>query len=380
MGASETRLKVTPVILLNLARYYGGASVRTLQLAKMLQANNYPFTVGVLQGSPLHQRLTNDDLPVSPVNYRRGDFRIVLWLKKLINEKGCQVIDTHNPQSHLWGWLAAKLAGKCRVVTTVHGCYGEAEKGWRSRLYNAILRWNDNPNAHFIAVSKSVEHYLHKIGISQAVITYSPNAVSPGEANDRQVIIRQLADWSDDTLVIVIAARLEPVKGHQYLLRAFAIAHKMRPQLRLCIIGDGRLYEELRQLSSSLSIDDAVYFTGFRYDAPELLSSADIFCLSSLSEGLPFAVLEAAMAKLPLVLSNVGGMAEVFVHHQTALLFTAKDCKQLSQHFITLADAPEYCQQFGDRAYEWVNKNFSIQHMFAQTLHIYQGEGGHGNL
>lgn len=374
MGTAETHLKQNdkPVLILNLAKYYGGATVRTLQIARMLQNLSYPFCVVALQDSPLYQRLLSDGLPVKALHYGRGDVRIAFELKKLIQKDAYQVIDTHNPQSHLWGLLAAKLAGHCHVVTTVHGCYGEAEKGWRSKLYDAVLRWNDDKGADFISVSDSVTRYLQKIGIHHANVTYSVNAIMPVQASE--LTLRHLAGWSNDTLVITIAARLEPVKGIEYLLQAFAHAWQIRPQLRLCIMGEGRQRTELEQFVDTLGIRDVVYFSGFRQDAPALLTSADIFCLASVSEGLPFALLEAAMAKLPLVLSEVGGMAEFFTHEQTALLFPVKDTKQMSEHFIKLADHPDYRQQLGTQAYEWVAEKFSAQQMFEQTLDIYRRE------
>jgi len=171
--------------------------------------------------------------------------------------------------------------------------------------------------------------------------------------------------------VIAIAARLETVKGIEYLIKAFALVSEDCIHLRLCIMGDGRLREELERLTQDLNIEHKVFFTGFRTDVTSLLRSVDIFCLASLSEGLPFAVLEAAMAKLPLVLSDVGGLSEFFTHNQTALLFPAKDIEQLAEHFRYLIAHQEQRMQLGKQAYQWVSERFSAQKMFAQTMAIY---------
>ncbi len=375
MAAKEAGLskQYKPALVLNLAKYYGGAEVRTLQMARMLQKAHYPFCVVALHGSPLHHRLVTAGLPVQTINLNRADFRIAFRLKKMISDGGYRVIDTHNPQSHLWGLLAAKMSKDCHVVTTVHGCYGEAETGWTAKLYDAVLRWNDEPEAQFIAVSDSVQSYLRRIGIKLATITYSANAVLAEETNEQAATIRDIAGWNKDTLVITIAARLEPVKGIEYLLQAFAKACQSCPQMRLCIIGEGRSKVELEQLSVTLGVTELVCFTGFRDDVTGLLNSADIFCLSSLSEGLPFALLEAAMAKLPLVLSSVGGMAEFFTHQQTALMFPMKDVKQLAEHFVTLADNAELRKKLGAQACQWVATKFLAQQMYEQTIDLYQG-------
>ena len=372
MDTTETRLNVKKSILvLNLAKYFGGASVRTVQMARMLQADGYSFCVVVLDQSPLHLQLESEGLPVRVTKYGRGDIRMAFWLKNLVNEENYQVIDTHNPQSHLWGLLASKLSGNCHVVTTVHGCYGEAEVGWRSKLYNAVLQWNDNKQANFIAVSGSVLRYLGEIGIKDATITYSENAVLPPQYTDNDPTVRELADWGNETVIIAIAARLETVKGIKYLIEAFAAVQKTNPQARLCIMGDGRLKDSLKQMTLDLDIESDVFFTGFRKDVPILLSSVDIFCLASLSEGLPFAVLEAAMAKLPLVLSEVGGLAEFFTHEQTALLFPVKDVEQLTSHFNDLINDKNKREMLGTQTHAWVSERFSAQKMFNQTVTLY---------
>jgi len=374
MGTQETQLARLdkPVLILNLAKYYGGASVRTLQIARMLQDIDYPFCVVTLKKSPLYECMSREGLTVVAVPYGRGDLRIAFWLRKFMRDKGYAVIDTHNPQSHLWGFMAAKLLRHTHVITTVHGCYGEAEQGWRACLYNSVLRWNDEKTADFISVSESVTGYLHNIGIKQAQITYSTNAILPSVLAEQAIHLPELAGWSADVVVISIAARLEPVKGIDYLIKAFAKAQRSCKQLRLCIMGEGRRRDELEALVTSLGLGKLVYFAGFRQDVGELLKTSDIFCLASLSEGLPFAVLEAAMSKLPLVLSEVGGMAEFFVHQQTALLFPAKNTEQMSQHFIFLATHVASRRELGEQAYLAVAEKFSAQRMLEQTLTLYR--------
>lgn len=373
MDAPKTSLVNTqkPVLIVALAKYFGGADVRVYQLAKMLKAINYPFIVAVLSDSPLHQQLIESNIPVVSVRNSRADPRLIFKLKKIVQEGGYQVIDTHNPQSHLWGLLTALLCKGVRVVTTVHGCYGDAEKGWRSALYNGVLKANAGfPDKRFIAVSDSVQQYLVRLDIAKADITYIPNAVAP-ETRLSTVTIRNLTNWPEDAVVVAIAARLEPVKGVNCLISAMAEAVKTNPLLKLFIMGEGRARALLEDQVRQSGIQGAVFFAGFRQDVSVLLNSADIFCLSSLSEGLPFALLEAATAKLPLILSKVGGMAEFFEHDYSALMFPAGDVQQLSRHLLLLADDPAMRERLASAAFQTVDKNFSAQRLLEQTIAIY---------
>ncbi|MEY3788482.1 MAG: hypothetical protein RIQ94_110 [Pseudomonadota bacterium] len=362
------------VLLVHLAKYYGGSAVRVLQTARVLNQQNSPYIVAVLNNSPLHQKLLAENLSTIPFQYKRGDPRLIWALYRVITQYDCRIVDTHNPQSHLWGLLAAKLAGVSSVIATVHGCYGEAETGWRSRLYNGVLKLNAYLNARFIAVSETVYAYLQRLNLPDSILFLSLNAIDLPEPSANSAVLSQLCGWSEDSVIIVTAARLEPVKALNDLVSAFAQAHQQNPQLKLCIIGEGRVRPELEQQIIDLALQTCVCLLGFRHDVTDLLQSADVFCLSSLSEGLPYAVLEAALSNLPLVLSNVGGMAELFTDKNNARLFPAQDVNILSQILLELANDTEQRQKLAASAYSFVKQGFSLEKMVKETLQIYEGK------
>ena len=373
MDTSKTTLNAQPksVLILDLAKYFGGGQVRVIQLAKMLQSMNYPFCVVVLDKCPMHLKLLEYSLSVKSVSYSRGDPRLILALKKIIKEGGFQIVDTHNPQAHLWGLLTAIVSKNIRVVTTVHGCYGDAEKGWRSVLYNWVVKLNRfYSDKQFIAVSDSVQKYLTVLQVAPEAISYIPNAILPDDSIS-DVSIQKLTGWSNDIIVVAIAARLEPVKGINHLIAAMAKAVKINPLIKLFIMGEGREKDALLAQVEELRLTDSVYFAGFRQDVSLLLKSVDVFCLASLSEGLPFALLEAATAKLPLVLSEVGGMAEFFEHDYSALMFPSGDEEMLSKHILLLAGNVAMRERLGNAAYQTVEKNFSVGRLLAETIAVY---------
>jgi glycosyltransferase involved in cell wall biosynthesis len=110
---------------------------------------------------------------------------------------------------------------------------------------------------------------------------------------------------------MVTVARLAREKDQSTLLRAAALARTSLTDLQLWIVGDGPLRRELEALVQELQLDGCVVFAGERQDAGRWLQAADLFVLSSISEGLPLSVLEAMAAGLPLVLTSVGGMPEM---------------------------------------------------------------------
>lgn len=365
--------KPRSILLISLAKYYGGAEVRVLYMARMLNGHRN-FTVAVLQGSALHKKLIIENLPHIALPFKRSDPRLVFSLKEIIQKHHYQVIDTHNPQSHFWGVFAAKLAGVKNVISTVHGCYGDAETGWRSWLYNFVLCLNNYFGGQFIAVSESVNSYLNKLSIKNKNISLIVNAISLTEVSGDRKTINKLCSWPDDSIIIAVAARLEPVKGLNDLIAAFALARRTNQKLKLCIIGQGRTQNALEKQAAELKLEDNIAFTGFRQDVIPLLSTAQIFCLPSISEGLPYAVLEAALCRLPLALSNVGGLAKLFKDNETALFFPPQNALEQSRVLLELADSFEERKRLGEAAFQLVEQNFSPTTMFEQVISIYDKE------
>src|SRR6266705_3466417 len=126
---SYTREKRHRVLILDLAKYYGGADVRVLELARALDGFRYPYAVGTLAGSPLHQQLVKENLASLPVPFSRGDLRLLLFLICVIRRGHFDILDAHNPQSQFWGQMASIMAGGVKLISTVHSAYRLEHKG-----------------------------------------------------------------------------------------------------------------------------------------------------------------------------------------------------------------------------------------------------------
>jgi glycosyltransferase involved in cell wall biosynthesis len=109
-----------------------------------------------------------------------------------------------------------------------------------------------------------------------------------------------------DTPVIGVAARLEPVKGVDIALDAFA---RLEPPARLLIAGDGSQRAALVEKAAALGIGSRVDFVGLVNDMPAFFRAIDVFCLPSRAEGLPLSLLEAQACGVRVVASDVGGVA-----------------------------------------------------------------------
>jgi glycosyltransferase involved in cell wall biosynthesis len=365
---------MTSVLIVDLAKHFGGADVRVLELARALHGRRR-YAVATLADSELQQRLTAEGLTVLPVPFGRGDPRTLVYLRHLLRVHNFDVLDAHNPQSQFWGSLAAALRSNTVLVATVHSSYRSEHGGsLKGRAYESVLHLNRLLGARFISVSESVQAYLRGLGLRDGRQTMIHNSLRAPQNTSRRRDhpLLQSLGWGEDAYVLISVARLEPVKGHTHLLTALQQVVSTLPQVRLLLVGDGRARTELEAQAREAGLLDYVHFAGFRSDIPDLLRASDAFCLASLTEGLPFALLEASLHRLPLLVTRVGGMAELLTHQDTAFLVPATDPAALAEGLRWLIEHPQEAAALAQNGCELCQRRFSPEEMISRTLEVYQ--------
>ena len=364
--------KKEPVLLVDLSQAYGGVDARVIETARGLHGLR-DYAVATLEGSPVHQKLIDAGLNAVTVPYGKRDPRNVAALYRIIRRDGYQVVDAHNDQSWLWGLLAAQLAGVPVKVASVQLPCRITPGGYRGWGQEQILHLNRRMGCRFMTVNTLLIDYLHGLGIAREKIALIFNAIelSAHDVDQEPLDMRQLAGWPADTVVFSVIARLVYQKGHDILLTALASAIKTHPQIRCVFVGDGKLEQPLKEQCAELGLQQHVHFMGFRKDIPAILNSSDVFCLPSRSEGLPFALLEACAHKLPLLVSDVDGMKELFEHQRTAYLVPPEDVDKLVEGLIWHVESLDAARELGVAAHHFVQQRLSPQLMVQETLAFY---------
>jgi len=181
----------------------------------------------------------------------------------------------------------------------------------------------------------------------------------------------------EDTVLICVA-RFAPQKAHDVLLRAFDLARAEVPHLRLLLVGDdpfGDGRERAEALARELGIEGCT-FAGIRRDVPQLIAASDIFCMTSLWEGLGLVFLEAMAAGLPVVASRVSAVPEVVVDGETGLLAPVGEAPEYARRFVQLAQDPAERRRMGLAGRERVLSAFDLDRMVEQTLAVYEALPG----
>src|SRR5690606_18318108 len=224
------------------------------------------------------------------------------------------------------------LRGK--LVTTFHSYDVQAGIASRGRIYRRLVRRADAVHS----ISGFNRKWLASFGFAPERIHYQPMAIDTRRFMGR----RETAVRPDGEVAIVTVARLAPEKGLGFALAAVAALRRARPgsKLRYRIIGDGPLSAELRAQAHRLELDGVVEFVGPQAQAGvrAALLRADIFLLPSLQEALPVAIMEAMAAALPVVATDVGGVAELVRDGETGRLVPCADPAALESALIDLID------------------------------------------
>lgn len=165
-----------------------------------------------------------------------------------------------------------------------------------------------------------------------------------------------------EDFVIGSVGRLVEIKRQERLVKAVAALAKRGRSVHLLLVGDGACRAALQNLAENAGIGDRVHFTGFQMETLPYLNLMDIFVLSSDSEGMPMALLEAWAAKKPVVASAVGGLPDLVSEGSNGMLFPPEDQRRLTELIEMLMDAPELRNRLGENGHAEVVSRYSATH------------------
>ena len=304
--------------------------------------------------------------------------RLRCRLTDYIRQGGYQVIHCHGSRANMIGALLRRSTG-LPVVTTVHSDYKLDYMGrpLSHLTFGNINAWALRQLDYRIGVSDAMVDLLISRGFppDRFYAIYNGIDFTPAPPQgDRIEYLRSLgADVDEDSVVVGIAARLNPVKDMSTLIRGFAAGYQKCQRLRLVIAGDGEEREKLGNLAKELGVEKQVTFAGWISGGMDRFYSAlDINALTSLSETFPYALTEGARFHLATVSTAVGGIPYLIDADVNGCLFAPGDWEALGGHLAAMGNGDELRHTLGEKLYEKASTQFSIQKTVDTQLHIYE--------
>lgn len=270
-----------------------------------------------------------------------------------------------------------RAAGVRWLVHAEHGRDASDPEG-KNRRHQRLRRWLEPLIARYVAVSPDLLAWLvDKVGISPAKALLIPNGIDLAPYRGARSGSRrrgELAAFAPaGTVLIGHVARLDKVKDQAGLLSAFKRLQEqsVRADCRLVIAGEGPERAELEARIAQLGLGESVRLLGNRSDVPELLAACDVFVLSSIAEGMPITLLEAMAAGLPVVATDVGGVASVVEAGVTGTLVPAGDPKALAGALAGYVNDEPLRRRHGDAGRARAFARFGLDTMTASYTALY---------
>ena len=301
-------------------------------------------------------------VPVIPF-YKPPGFsvRTIARLARRLRADGIDVVHTHNSVVHHYGVLAGQLA-RVPVVNTRHGVSLIHTRPIQETYFKTMIPLT----SHFAFVSKDTQRFFESRGVPRR----KSSVVLNGIPLDKWSHWRAEPGSRRPSLRCITVGRLVPVKAYDVLIDALALTANRISGLSLQIVGDGPLLNELRAKVRGAGLDDRVSFAGAVPEPERLLAGADLFIMSSMSEGLPIAVLEAMAAGLPVIATRVGGVPEL-LSSQAGWLCEAGSADSLAEMMVQAANAPDLAA-IGAAGRRLVFDNFGIDRVQAQYQSLFR--------
>jgi len=346
----------------------GGSERLVHSLMRKLDRGQFSPSLAWLSGAEALQEFRNLEVPLHYVpKTKRVDFSTMRNLARIIREEDIDVVCAQHFMPTVYAYYGSRLAADRALVFTAHS---------RWEIEGTPLKWRVAGGLMLrricasVGVAPEVSNAIQRVfGLEARHIVTIQNGVDISMLAHRKDVqdLRNDVGLADGDRVIGIVANLKKVKNHLFLLQAFSKVVDEYRNAKLLIIGQGFPGESdntegaLRQFVDDHRLGGNVLFLGYRTDVPALLQVMDVWCLTSLREGLPIGLIEAMASGLAVVSTNVEGSRDVIEHGKDGLLVECGNVENLAQTLIALLNDPALRRRLGAAAQRKAEEEYSLK-------------------
>ena len=348
----------------------GGAQESFAQLLLNLDRTRYDVEAVSLSPGVAVNRLRRLGVEVDVLD-ETDDAAAIARLAERLNAHEIDVLHAHMFRAEVVGTRAALAAGTPVIVATVHS----------SRVRETpdvdTLRELSPHIDRLIVPSRAIAAKVAAEGRSPGEMSVIPNGIPLERFTDAGAAsVRHHLGIGPDEALVGVVARLEPEKGHRYLVAAVPLVLRECPGVRFAIVGDGSLATELEDSIAALPgrAAERVVLTGRRDDVVAVTAALDVAVLPSLREAQGISLLEAMALGKPVVASAVGGIPEVVAHGREGLLVPPADPARLADAIVTLVRDASLRARLGEAGRRKVAEQYSVQASVRRIEAVYDEE------
>ncbi|OGZ95518.1 MAG: hypothetical protein A3I44_03515 [Candidatus Sungbacteria bacterium RIFCSPLOWO2_02_FULL_51_17] len=357
---------------------WGGAQRYVYDLAVSLPRDRTEVAVACGGDGSLVQKLTARGIRVVPIPHLQRNISIAKEMRSLValwrifKREKPNVVHLNSSKAGCLGALAARIAGIPLIVFTAHGWAFSEDRFIGTKGVIWLLSWLTALWAHCIIVITEHDSLCrYFFAIPKKKFSYIPNGI---DLNDAMILDRASARAElglalpDDAVLAGTITEYIPNKGIAYLIDAMALVPE---RISAVLIGGGEEEAAMRRRAAETSAAKRITFAGFRPDAVRFLKAFDMFIFPSLKEGLPYALLEAGLAELPVIASRVGGIPDIIIDGKNGILLEPKNAAALAVKMTLLLRDTELRARLAKNLHHHIMDRFSKDLMVKKTADLY---------
>jgi glycosyltransferase involved in cell wall biosynthesis len=300
------------------------------------------------------------------------DLSLIFAIRKYIKHNKIGVIHCHQYTPWVYGVLAA-FGTRTKVIFTEHGRFYPDFSSWKRKLINP---WLCKITNNIKSISKATKQALIEYeNIPSKRIEVIYNGISPLTCDTSEVeTIKVELGIKNNTLVFGTVARLDPIKNHQMMLKAFKLVKTKHQDSKLIIVGDGEEKQSIIDTIKSLNLQNDVVLTGYKTNPTAYLAMFDIFLLSSLSEGTSMTLLESMSLSKPCVVTDAGGNKEIIVNNKNGFVSENDDAQAFADSMLKLLSNQSLREEMSGQSLVRFQQLFSDNLMNKHFCNLYLGQ------
>lgn len=374
-------MKPTPILHVKDSSGIFGSERVILTLARNIDRDRFQLHLACMQHRDGRSRdfiemARETGIQVIPVDANhRFEWSAISSLRRILKEGRIALVHTHDYKSDLYALIASMQLPVKRVVTS----HGSTRDSWVKKLYLNIDEHLVYPKYDaVIAVSEDLGKALRNRGIRRPEnIHVVQNGLDFGLLDSQKVLPDDpFASWiaslkTRQAFLIAVVGRLFPDKGHLFFLKAFERLKERHPNAKALIVGDGPEKDRLAAWIDAHHLEDRVFMCGFVSAMPAVYKAIDCLVMPSLTEGLPYTLLEALHCRVPVIATPVGDIPCLVKHEETGLLIRPADSEDIVAKLETLIHNPARTHLMAGKGEQLVENEFSAAAMARRTEELY---------
>jgi glycosyltransferase involved in cell wall biosynthesis len=360
-------------LIASITTEHAGTEGHLIRLIRALDRRRYEPMLVVLQRSPWTDEFSDPLVPLEVLGFRSFlrplDWQCIWRLAKLLKQHRIQILESHYPDAHLVGALAARYSG----VPVIVSCRRDLvdQYGWRMKT---LCKLGNYFATHHLVNSEAVAAVASRVeGVRRSRIEMIHNGVDLDafEQSANASTMPEFTAAAARNRIVVLAANLLPIKNISMFIEVASIVAKRFGDTCFAVVGSGPEKERLKRLAAEHGVDGRMIWTGTVPDTRPYLKRSTIACLTSDSEGLSNSILEYMAAGLPVVATQVGGAAEAIVDGITGYLIPRGNVQEMAGRLIDLLANSSKGRTMGLAGRQRVADYFSLQAHVAAHQRLY---------